>query len=83
MALHAYVDRVLFEPNRGVVSICLYSYCKLWDWRLVEEGKQGPGKWDGIESKGIKKSGGRSLLWQQLQAAGHVADSCGNHPNLL
>lgn len=26
---------------------------------------------------------GRSLLWQQLQAAGPIAESGGNHKNLL
>lgn len=44
--------------TRDLVSIFLYSYSKLWDWRLVQEGKQEPEKSYGIESEGIKKWGG-------------------------
>lgn len=44
VALHTYVDRELFEPNRDLVSTFLHTYSKLQNWRLVEEGEQEPGK---------------------------------------
>lgn len=32
-ALHMCVDRELFEPNWHLVSVFLYTFSKLWDWR--------------------------------------------------
>lgn len=32
-APHTCVDRELFEPNKDLISVFLYTYSKMWDWR--------------------------------------------------